>query len=87
MFVSFDDGDQWQSLQLNLPPASMRDVAIHGDDLIVGTHGRGFWVMDNITALRQISAKVAQANAHLFQPADAILLTPGSDNGTPMPRD
>jgi photosystem II stability/assembly factor-like uncharacterized protein len=87
MFVSFDDGDHWQSLQLNLPPASMRDLAIHGDDLIVGTHGRGFWVMDNITALRQISANVAKTNAHLFEPADAILLTPGSDNGTPMPRD
>ena len=87
VFVSFDDGDSWQSLQLNLPPASMRDVAIHGDDLIVGTHGRGFWVLDNISALRQISTDVAKAKAHLFQPADAIILTPGSDNGTPMPRD
>ncbi|HEY2962245.1 MAG TPA: hypothetical protein VGJ37_07500 [Pyrinomonadaceae bacterium] len=87
VFVSFNDGDQWQSLQLNLPPASMRDLAIHSDDLIVATHGRGFWVMDNVTALRQISADVAKANAHLFQPADVVLLTPGSDNGTPMPRD
>ena len=87
VFVSFDDGDHWQSLQQNLPPASMRDIAVHGDDLIVATHGRGFWVMDDITVLRQISAGVAQASAHLFQPAGAILLTPGSDEGTPMPRD
>ena len=87
VFVSFDDGDHWQSLQLNLPAASMRDLAIHRDDLMVATHGRGFWVIDDITALRQINSDVAKANAYLFQPADAINLTPGSDNGTPMPRD
>ncbi|HYV83612.1 MAG TPA: hypothetical protein VE931_08870 [Pyrinomonadaceae bacterium] len=87
VFVSFDDGDHWQSLQLNLPPASMRDIAVHADDLIVGTHGRGFWVIDNITALRQLSDDVAKSSAYLFQPADAYLLTPGNDNGTPMPRD
>jgi len=87
VFVSFDDGDHWQSLQQNLPAASMRDLAIHDDDLIVATHGRGFWVLDDITALRQITDDVAKANAHLFRPADAITLTPGSDNGTPMPRD
>jgi photosystem II stability/assembly factor-like uncharacterized protein len=87
VFVSFDDGEHWQSLQLNLPPASMRDLAIHGDDLIVATHGRGFWVLDDITALRQINPEVARSAAFLFRPADAINLTPGSDNGTPMPRD
>ena len=87
VFVSFDDGDHWQSLQLNLPAASMRDLAVHGDDLIVATHGRGFWVLDDITALRQINPDVATASAFLFRPADAINLTPGSDNGTPMPRD
>ena len=87
VFVSFDNGDHWQSLQQNLPPASMRDLAIHGDDLIVATHGRGFWIIDNISVLRQISADVAKGSAYLFQPANAILLTPGSDNGTPMPRD
>jgi len=87
VFVSFDDGEHWQSLQLNLPPASMRDIAIHADDLIVGTHGRGFWVIDNISSLRQLSDEVAKSSAFLFQPADAYLLTPGNDNGTPMPRD
>jgi photosystem II stability/assembly factor-like uncharacterized protein len=87
VFVSFDDGENWQSLQLNLPPASMRDLAVHADDLIVGTHGRGFWMIDNITPLRQLGDDVAKANAYLFQPAAAYLLTPGNDNGTPMPRD
>jgi photosystem II stability/assembly factor-like uncharacterized protein len=87
VFVSFDDGEHWQSLQLNLPPASMRDLDVTGDDLIVGTHGRGFWVLDNISALRQINSDVAGARAYLFKPADAILMTPGNDNGTPMPRD
>src|SRR5215210_4703920 len=87
VFVSFDDGDHWQPLQLNLPPASVRDLVIHHDDLIVGTHGRGFWMIDNITPLRQLSDDVAKASAFLFQPADTYLLTPGNDNGTPMPRD
>ena len=87
VFVSFDDGDRWQSLQLNLPPASMRDLEIQGDDLIVATHGRGFWVIDNMSPLRQFSDISTGANAFLFRPAEAILLTPGSDNGTPMPRD
>ena len=87
VFVSFDDGDHWQSLQLNLPAASMRDLAVHKDDLIVATHGRGFWVLDDITALRQIDNDVAKANAYLYQPAVAINMPPGSDNGTPMPRD
>jgi hypothetical protein len=87
VFVSFDDGDHWQSLHLNLPAASMRDLAIHENDLIVATHGRGLWVLDNIAALRQIRDEVAQAKAFLFQPADAFAITPGSDYGTPQPRD
>ncbi|HYR77531.1 MAG TPA: hypothetical protein VEM96_17075 [Pyrinomonadaceae bacterium] len=87
VFVSFDDGDHWQSIQLNLPAASMRDLDIHYDDLIVATHGRGFWVLDDITALRQIDDDVAKAPAYLFRPADAFNLPQSSDNGTPMPRD
>jgi hypothetical protein len=86
VFVSFDDGDHWQSLQLNLPAASARDLAIHGDDLIVATHGRGFWILDNITPLRQIG-DVRKANMFLLKPATAISVIPGSDNGTPQPRD
>ncbi|HBB97105.1 MAG TPA: hypothetical protein DC054_17145 [Blastocatellia bacterium] len=87
VFVSFDDGDHWQSLQLNLPPASMRDLAFHDNDLIVATHGRGFWVLDNVTALRQLSPSMTRADAILFQPADAMEIIAGGDNGTPMPRD
>jgi photosystem II stability/assembly factor-like uncharacterized protein len=87
VFVSFNDGDDWQSLQLNLPPVSMRDLAIHGDDLVVATHGRGFWVLDNITALRQMTEKVAQSDAYLFRPAEAIRMHAGSDFASPMPRD
>jgi photosystem II stability/assembly factor-like uncharacterized protein len=87
VFVSFNDGDHWQSLQLNLPPVSMRDLAIHGDDLVVATHGRGFWVLDDITALRQIPDAVSTSDAYLFRPAEAIRMHPGNENGSPLPRD
>src|SRR5207244_1396568 len=59
VYVSFSDGDTWQSLQLNLPVTSMRDLEIHGDDLIVATHGRGFWMIDDISALRQADRAVS----------------------------
>ncbi len=85
--VSFDDGDTWQSLQLNLPVTSMRDLEIHGDDLIVATHGRGFWVIDNMTALRQLDGRVTQGDAFLFKPADAIEIIAGGNNGTPLQKD
>ena len=55
VYVSFDDGDHWQSLQKNLPPTSIRDLVVHHDDIVVGTHGRSFWILDNITPLRQFS--------------------------------
>jgi photosystem II stability/assembly factor-like uncharacterized protein len=87
VFVSFDDGDHWQSLQLNLPPVSMRDLVVHEDDLIVGTHGRGFWVLDDITPLRQLSDEVVKGRAYLFRPADAYNIPQPSENGTPQPRD
>ncbi len=87
VFVSFDDGDHWQSLQLNLPVTSVRDIAVKDNDLIVATHGRGFWLIDDISALRQMTDKVATADAHLFAPADAFNLPPGTDNGTPIQKD
>ena len=86
-FVSFDDGDNWQSLQLNLPVTSVRDFEVYQNDLIVGTHGRGFWVIDDISPLRQASDEIARADAYLFKPADAILMNQGSDNGTPTQKD
>jgi hypothetical protein len=87
VWMSFDDGDTWQTLQLNLPVTSMRDFEIYGNDLIVATHGRGFWVIDSISALRQINDQVAGAPAYLFKPADAIEVIQGGDNGTPTQKD
>ncbi len=87
VFVSFNDGDDWQPLQLNLPTASVRDVVVHGDDLVIATHGRSFWVLDDVTPLRQMSAQTTAAEAWLFRPAMAYRIRPGSDQGTPVPLD
>jgi photosystem II stability/assembly factor-like uncharacterized protein len=87
IFLSFDDGDHWQPLQLNLPVTSMRDFEVYENDLIVATHGRGFWVIDDISPLRQINDAVVKADAHLFKPADATYVSQGGDNGTPLQKD
>ncbi|HET9097091.1 MAG TPA: hypothetical protein VFN37_10545 [Candidatus Baltobacteraceae bacterium] len=87
VYVSFDDGAQWQSLQLNLPVASMRDIVFNGDDVILGTHGRGIWILDNASPLRQMTAAVEQSSAYLFKPSVAYRTRPGSDEGTPLPLD
>jgi photosystem II stability/assembly factor-like uncharacterized protein len=87
VFVSFDDGDHWQTLQLNLPPVSVRDLVLKDNDLVLATHGRGFWVLDDISPLRQSSEEVFNSDAFLFRPADAFILPPYSENGTPQPRD
>ncbi len=76
VYVSFDDGDHWQSLQLNLPVTSIRDFDERDNDLIVATHGRAFWVLDDIAPLRQLDATVAGSDAWLFRP-DAAVLVPG----------
>ncbi|HEY2066521.1 MAG TPA: glycosyl hydrolase, partial [Gemmatimonadaceae bacterium] len=86
-FVSLDDGDSWQPLQLNLPVTSVRDFQFYDGDLIVGTHGRGIWVIDDISALRQVSDAVLSADAYLFKPATAINYVQGDDNGTPFQKD
>jgi len=85
VYVSFDDGDNWQPLQLNLPHTSMRDLTIHGDDLIVGTHGRSFWILDDIAPLRQLSADVAKARVTLFAPQEAIRFRWNRNTDTPLP--
>jgi photosystem II stability/assembly factor-like uncharacterized protein len=72
IFVSFDDGANWQSLQLNLPHTPVFDTGVHGNDLIAATHGRAFWVLDNITPLRQANAQIISASAYLYKPATAI---------------
>lgn len=87
VWVSFDDGDHWQSLQLNLPHSSMRDLWIHEDDLLVGTHGRSFWVLDDITPLRQLSDALQKADAFLFKPAAAYRVRRDTNTDTPIPPD
>jgi len=81
--VSFDDGDHWQSLQLNLPAVSVRDLVVHGDDLVIGTHGRAFWVLDNMSPLRE--GEVGIRDTFIYKPATAIRLNPESFSGTPFP--
>ncbi|MFL5486384.1 MAG: WD40/YVTN/BNR-like repeat-containing protein [Gemmatimonadaceae bacterium] len=85
--VSFDDGDNWQPLQLNMPVTSVRDFEFYGNDLIVATHGRGFWIIDDISPLRQMSDVVTRDDAYLFKPGDAFNYIEGSDNGTPLQKD
>ena len=68
VYVSFDDGDHWQSLRRNLPLVPVHDLAIKDGDLIAATHGRGFWIMDDISTLRQITPAIMESNAHLFAP-------------------
>lgn len=90
VYVSFDDGDQWQSLQNYMPVTSVRDIVVHGDDLDIATHGRGFWVMDQMSALRQIAGKGSQivdSGAFLFRPGDPLSVPPGGMDGMPMPHE
>ena len=76
---------RWQPLQLNLPATSVRDLVVHGDDLVVGTHGRSFWILDDITPLRQMSERVASAKTFLFQPALAYRIRRNVNPDTPLP--
>ena len=74
VYVSFDDGAHWQPLQLNLPQSPIHDLVVKDDDLVAATHGRSFWVLDNVTPLRQVSAQSAQADPILYQPETALRL-------------
>ena len=84
VWVSFDDGDDWQSLQLNLPATSMRDLVVHDDDLVVATHGRSFWILDDIMPLRQLRANTLNDN-FLFHPADVYRYRRDTNTDTPLP--
>jgi len=66
VYVSFNDGDDWQSLQLNLPTTSVRDLVVHENDLVIATFGRSFWILDDVTPLRQMDSHVAASDAWLF---------------------
>ena len=85
MYVSFDDGDHWQALQQNLPNTSYRDIVVHGNALIVGTYGRGIWVLDDISPLRQLTTAVAGEPVHLFTPGEAVRVRRNVGNDTPFP--
>ncbi|MEO6870196.1 MAG: hypothetical protein ABI168_11160, partial [Ginsengibacter sp.] len=85
-YVSFDDGDHWQSLRLNMPATSVRDLMIKDNDLVVATHGRGFWILDDISRLRQINNNVAK-NSILFKPGNAIRVRWNVNTDTPIPPD
>jgi len=87
VYASFDDGDHWQSLRLNMAPSSVRDIVIKDDDLVAGTHGRGIWILDDITPLRQLDAKTAAADAVLFKPQAAWRVRWNTNTDTPLPPD
>jgi photosystem II stability/assembly factor-like uncharacterized protein len=87
VYASFDDGDHWQSLRLNMGASSVRDLIIKGDDLCAATHGRGFWILDNITPLRQLQASISGAPALLFRPQIALRVRWNTNSDTPIPPD
>jgi photosystem II stability/assembly factor-like uncharacterized protein len=90
VYVSFDNGDRWQPLQFNMPVTSVRDIVVHGDDLAVATYGRGFWVLDQMAALRQLAAQgkeIESNKAWLFTPGETYAIHQGSQNGTPLPHE
>lgn len=87
VWFSLDDGDHWHSLRLNMPATSIRDLIVKDDDIAVGTHGRGFWILDDIAALRQWSDSVARSDAVLFKPADATRVRYSMYTDTPVPPD
>jgi len=85
VYVSFNDGDDWQPLRLNMPASSIRDLVIKDDDIVVGTHGRSFWILDDLTPLRQINQQIANSNASLFKPQIAYRVRWNLNTDTPLP--
>ncbi len=85
VYFSFDDGDHWQPLQLNLPVTPIHDLVVHGNDLVVATHGRSFWILDDITPLRAISPQIEAEEAHLFAPAKTYRMRRNVNQDTPLP--
>ncbi len=87
VWMSFDDGDHWRPLQYNLPHTSMRDLLVHGDDLVVATHGRSFWVLDGIGPLRQLAASTGRHTPFLFTPGRTYRVRRDTNTDTPLPAD
>ncbi len=84
-FVSFDDGDHWGPLQLNMPATSVRDLVIHGNDLVAATYGRSFWILDDIGPLRQLNQEVVTAQTFLYRPDKALRVRLDLNQDTPLP--
>ncbi|HET9057447.1 MAG TPA: hypothetical protein VFN30_11445 [Chitinophagaceae bacterium] len=87
VYVSFDDGENWQSLRLNMPATSIRDLVIKDDDLVIGTHGRSFWILDDITPLRQLTSPLANASAILYKPQNTYRVRWTTYTDTPVPQE
>jgi photosystem II stability/assembly factor-like uncharacterized protein len=85
VYVSFDDGDHWQSLQLNFPTSDVRDLAVHGDDLVAATYGRALWVLDDVSPLRQAGPEISKPAGYLLRPQTAIRVRWDNDQETPLP--
>jgi len=87
VYVSFDDGEHWQSLRLNMPATSIRDLVIKDGDIVVGTHGRSFWILDDITPLRQLSDQTIKQSTVLYKPQTAVRVRWNMNTDTPLPQE
>jgi photosystem II stability/assembly factor-like uncharacterized protein len=87
VYVSFDDGANWQSLRLNMPATSIRDLVIKDDDLVIGTHGRSFWILDDITPLRYLNERLSASPVILYQPQNAYRVRWNMNTDTPLPQE
>ena len=87
VYVSFDDGENWQTLRLNMPATSIRDLVIKDDDIVVGTHGRSFWILDDITPLRQLTNQLVNQPAILYKPQTAYRVRWNMNTDTPLPQE
>ncbi|MBS1858626.1 MAG: glycoside hydrolase [Acidobacteria bacterium] len=85
VYVSFNDGDDWHPLRLNMPATSIRDLVVHDGDLVVGTHGRGFWILDDISPLRQLTREIAAGSAYFFAPRPVYRFDRNTNTDTPLP--
>ena len=85
VYVSFNDGDDWRPLQLNMPATSIRDLVVHDSDIVVGTHGRSFWILDDISPLRQLTGQTVSSEEHLFAPRPTYRFPRNTNTDTPLP--
>jgi photosystem II stability/assembly factor-like uncharacterized protein len=85
VYISFDDGDHWHPFSLDLPATPVTDMEIHGDDLVISTYGRGLWILDNISPIRQLTSEALASAVHLFEPSTALRVRWDTNQDTPLP--